>query len=81
MTLEDMMERALLDLHPTLDVHNTRYHCDCTRERVERALISIGKAELEKMAQEQSTAEVSCKFCDKTYKIDLKELFVTGEKS
>lgn len=81
MTLEDMMERALFGFAPqVLDVHNTRYHCDCTRERVERALISIGKAELEKMAQEQSTAEVSCQFCDKTYKIDLKELLSSLEK-
>ena len=41
--------------------------CDCSRERVERAYISLGKRELAQIASEQETVELSCQFCNKTY--------------
>ncbi len=41
----------------------TRYACDCSTERVERALISMGEAELQKLIREQGEAEVGCHFC------------------
>lgn len=70
--LEDMMECALAGFAPqVLDVRQSSYHCDCTKERVERALISIGSQELEQMAKEDPVAHVSCQFCDKTYNIDI----------
>lgn len=43
------------------------YRCDCSRERVERALISIGSDELSQMIEEDHGAEVTCRFCDKVY--------------
>ncbi len=51
-----------------------KYVCDCTRERVERALISLGRAELTDMIEQDHGAEISCRFCDKVYQFDEKEL-------
>ena len=42
------------------------YRCDCSRERVSRALISMGRDELEKLKEDEKT-EVCCQFCDKKY--------------
>ena len=79
--LEDIMEQALIGFSPEiLDIQPSCYRCDCSRERVERALISIGASELKKMAQEDGTAHVSCQFCDKTYEIDLQNLLSALEK-
>lgn len=50
------------------------YRCKCSRERMERALISIGKQELEDIIKEQGEAEMSCQFCDKKYHFDKSEL-------
>lgn len=50
------------------------YRCNCSRERVEQALISCGKQELEDMAASGEDAEVSCQFCDKIYRFTPKEL-------
>ena len=50
------------------------YRCNCSRERVEQALISCGKQELEDMAASGEDTEVSCQFCDKIYRFTPKEL-------
>ena len=59
------------------------YRCDCSRYRVETALISLGKTELEKMIEEEDTTEVSCHYCNKKYhfsKEDLKMLLRLATK-
>lgn len=67
-TAEDMAMKVLDGLKPNvMDRLEAFYKCDCSRERVEKAVISIGKAELEAMAEEQETAEVCCHFCGKKY--------------
>ena len=43
------------------------YRCDCSRERVERVLISLGRQELERLAAEQEKTNVECHFCEKSY--------------
>lgn len=43
------------------------YECKCSKERMERALISIGKKELEDLIEDQGEAELTCQFCDKKY--------------
>ncbi len=48
--------------------------CDCTRDRIERALLSLGAAELQEMIDEQHGAEVGCHFCRKHYAFDEAEL-------
>lgn len=74
-SLEQIMEMVLQGFNPNvLDEQNAEYHCDCSKERVERALISMGKNELESLAKEEPVAEVCCQFCDKVWKVDLNEL-------
>lgn len=51
-----------------------KYHCPCSVKRMERALISIGKEELEKLIEEQGEAELTCQFCDNKYKFTKEEL-------
>ena len=50
------------------------YRCDCSRERVEKALISMGREEMEKMIAEQDGAELTCQFCDNVYHFTRAEL-------
>lgn len=51
-----------------------KYECKCTRERMERALISIGKDELQSLIDEQGEAEMTCRFCDNKYLFTGEEL-------
>jgi len=51
-----------------------KYVCDCTRQRVERALISLGRAEMNDMIEQDHGAEVSCRFCDRIYHFTQEEL-------
>lgn len=78
MTPQEIAFKALEGFEPeVLDEYDMNYVCNCSKERVERALISIGKTELLKMAEEEKEIEVGCQFCDKKYvfsKHDLKLL-------
>ncbi len=68
MTSEDIAKQVLDGLEPeVLDSFEVNYRCDCSKERVERALISLGREELVKMAEEEEKIEVCCHFCDKKY--------------
>ena len=49
------------------DEADVSYHCDCTKERVERALVSIGEKELTEMIDENKSFDITCQFCDKIY--------------
>ena len=75
MSLEDII-RAVLDGFEVdfLQTSEIGYRCACSREKVERALISMGKTELCKMAEEQGNSEVTCQFCDKIYRFSRAEL-------
>ncbi len=57
------------------------YKCNCSRERMERALISLGKKEISDIIEEQGEAEMTCRFCDNVYKFDKDELTELMEKS
>ncbi|MEZ4508617.1 MAG: Hsp33 family molecular chaperone HslO [Eubacteriales bacterium] len=50
------------------------YRCDCSRARIERALISTGHEELAAMIEEDHGAEVTCRFCDKVYQFTEEDL-------
>lgn len=50
-----------------LDEAEVFYRCNCSRDRVERALISIGRTDLQELIDEQETTEVDCHFCNKKY--------------
>lgn len=51
-----------------------KYECKCSKERMEKALISIGREELGKLIDEQGEAELTCQFCDNKYLFNKKEL-------
>ena len=75
MGLEEIVQ-AVLDGFAVdfLQTDEIGYRCACSREKVERALISMGKTELGKMAEEQEKSEVTCQFCDKIYTFSREEL-------
>lgn len=52
----------------------TMYKCDCSKERVTRAVISIGKHEIKNMINDGQPIEVGCQFCDKKYKFSVEDL-------
>ena len=57
-----------------LETHPVEYRCYCSRERVTRALISMGRGELTSLIEEQGRAELTCQFCDKVYRYSKEEL-------
>lgn len=75
MTSEEIAMKVLEGLEPNvLDEFEVAYKCDCSKERVERALISIGREELTKLVQEQEETEVCCHFCNKKYLFNRAEI-------
>ena len=72
---EQMLE-ALLDGLPMeiVDTMDVQYRCDCSKQRVERAMISLGKKELEEMIAEGKEVEAGCQFCNQKYKFTVEEL-------
>ncbi len=52
------------------------YRCGCSRQKVTRALISLGRTELQKIIDEEERTELTCQFCDKVYHFDREELNV-----
>ncbi len=62
---EAMLRMILSDFEvEILEKSPIEYRCDCSRERMERALISLGPDELQSLIEEQGDAELSCRFCD-----------------
>jgi len=68
MSLDEITEAALKGFSPQLlDESAIEYRCNCSKQRVEQALISVGREELEKIAEEEKETQVECHFCDKKY--------------
>lgn len=57
-----------------MEEHPVAYECKCSRRKVESALISMGRAELEKLIAEEEQISVTCQFCDEIYTFGRKEL-------
>ena len=65
---QELAKAALADFsRETLEARQPRFACDCSRERIERALLSMGETEMRGMIAEQHGAQVSCHFCNKVY--------------
>lgn len=78
--LEEAVNQLLLHLEPrVLEKRVPVYRCDCSRERIERMLVSLGSAELQDMIETQQGAEVDCHFCLKRYRFNADELRVLLE--
>lgn len=75
LTAQEIAYLALEGFHPqVLDERAVQYQCNCSRERMERALISLGVEELHRLAQEQETTQVECHFCNEKHVFTAKDL-------
>ena len=74
-TPEQMLEQVLegLDLEIT-DTMPAQFYCNCSKKRIEKAIISIGKKEIQEMIDEGKEIEVKCHFCNTAYKYTVDEL-------
>ena len=57
-----------------LEKHPVEYRCYCSRDRVTRALISMGKKDLSELIRDQGKAELTCQFCDQVYRYSKEDL-------
>jgi molecular chaperone Hsp33 len=70
-TPEQLLERLFADIpYTSLERRELRFRCTCTREKIERVLLSLGRAELERLLAEQHGAAVTCEFCRELYAFD-----------
>ncbi|MBP5272553.1 MAG: Hsp33 family molecular chaperone HslO [Clostridia bacterium] len=77
----DILKKALPAFElEVLEEAEVGYVCDCSRERVERALLSLGPEELAEIATDETT-EVGCQFCDKTYRFTASDIRKLSQKS
>ena len=72
---EGLLRAVLSDFElEILETHPVEYRCYCSRDRVTRALISMGREELADLIAEQGKAELTCQFCDKVYRYTREDL-------
>ena len=72
---EALLRTVLSDFEDEiLETSPIEYRCYCSRNRVERALISMGTSELEDLLAEQGGCELGCQFCDEVYRYSAEEL-------
>lgn len=76
--LEELLGEFGVEINERIPVE---YRCDCSKERIERALISIGKKDLQEMIEDGKTIEVGCQFCSKKYQVTVDELKTLLKKS
>lgn len=76
MSAEDIFFRVTEGFDMLMDnnIVEPKYECNCSKERMERALVSVGKQELQAILDEQGEAELTCHFCDNKYLFDRAEL-------
>ncbi len=78
MTVDDIAREAMKNIEISkLDESKIEYRCNCSKERVEKAIISTGKESLEEMIEAGENVNVECHFCDKSYTFtpdDIKKL-------
>lgn len=74
-TPEDMMHALFEGFDMTIeDKIPTRFYCNCSKERVSKAVISVGKKDLLEMIEDQKPIEVNCHFCNSHYTFTVDEL-------
>lgn len=81
-TPEQMLELLLDGLQPEItDTMPVAFACDCSKQKVEKALISIGKEELKSMIDDGKEIEVNCQFCNSHYQFAVEELKALYQKA
>ena len=72
---EGILREALSDFQlEVLERSPVEYRCYCSRQRMEKALISLGAKDLKELIEEQDGADLTCQFCDKSYHFTKAEL-------
>lgn len=71
MILEDILGEFGLEINDRIPA---RFYCNCTKKRVEKALISVGKKEIREMIQDGKPIQVNCHFCNRNYVFSVEEL-------
>lgn len=71
--LEELLKRVLPDVQ-VMDGMDIHFRCECSRERVEKTLISLGQHEMEQLIEEEGKAEVVCQFCNEAYDFNKEQL-------
>ena len=81
-TPEEMLSQVLegLDMEVT-DTLPAQFFCNCSKERIEKAIISVGKKEIQSMIDDGETIEVKCHFCNTAYHFTVEELSELLKKS
>lgn len=75
MTPEMILEEVLGEFGvEIMEKTETRFFCNCTKERVEKAIISIGKKDIQEMIEDREPIEVNCHFCNEHYLFSVEEL-------
>lgn len=75
MTPEQMLEQLLGDMGLEItDRMPVQFQCNCSKHRVAKALVSIGKQELQSLIEEGKSIEVNCHFCNTNYEFTVEEL-------
>ncbi len=79
---EAMLRTVMSDFElEILEKSDIEYRCYCSRERVEAALMSLGREDLQRMVEEDHGAELTCQFCDTVHRFSEEELKAIMEKS
>ena len=74
-TPEQMLEQVLEGLEVEFtDTLPTQFTCNCSKNRIEKAIISIGEKEIQEMIDDGEEIEVKCHFCDSAYRFTVEEL-------
>lgn len=74
-TPEDILSIVLEGLNPRiLDKIEVGFECECSKEKVGEALVSIGKRQLQEIIEEDKKAEIGCQFCNSKYNFNEEEL-------
>ena len=71
MILEELLGEFGLEITDTMP---TQFYCNCDKQRIEKALISVGRKSLNEMVQDGKTIEVNCHFCNSKYEFTVEEL-------
>jgi len=72
---EDIMEELLGDFDmEVLEKIDIEYKCDCSRDKIEKVIISLGRKEIEDIIEEDGQAEVVCHFCNEKYQFNKEDL-------
>lgn len=75
LTPEMILELILGDFNlEILDTVPTAFYCNCSKERVEKAIVSIGRKEIQEMIDEEQPIEVNCHFCSTHYQFSVTDL-------